>query len=38
MKVAIDSANQLSTYDVLEQLIKVINHTFDFCKKVMILA
>jgi hypothetical protein len=36
MKVAIDSANQPSTNDVWEQLIKVINHTFDLCKKVSI--
>jgi hypothetical protein len=32
MKVAIDGANQPSTNDMLEQLIEVINHTFDFCK------
>ncbi len=36
MKVAIDGANQLSTNDVLEQLLEVINHTFDFCKKVRV--
>ncbi len=36
MKVAIDGANQPSTNDMLEQLIEVINHTFDFCKKVSI--
>jgi hypothetical protein len=34
MKVAIDGANRPSTSDVLEQLLKVINHTYDFCKKV----
>ena len=34
MKVAIDGADRLSTNDVLEQLLEVINHTFDFCKKV----
>jgi hypothetical protein len=33
-KVAINGANWSSTRDVLEQLIKVINHPFDFCKKV----
>jgi hypothetical protein len=33
MKVAIDGANQPST---LEQLLKAINHTFNFCKKVSI--
>ncbi len=36
MKVAIDGADQPSTNDVLEQLLKVINHTFNFCKKVSI--
>ncbi len=36
MKVAIDGANRLSTNDVLEQLLEVINYTFDFCKKVSI--
>ena len=36
MKVAIDKADRPSTHDVLEQLIKVINHPFDFCKKVSI--
>jgi hypothetical protein len=36
MKVAINSANQPSTNDVLELLIKVINHNFDFCKKVSV--
>ncbi len=29
-----DGANQPSTTDVLEQLLEVINHTFDFPKKV----
>jgi hypothetical protein len=33
MKVAIDGADQLSTNDVLEQLIKVINHTFNFSRR-----
>jgi hypothetical protein len=36
MKVAIDGANRLTTNDVLEQLIEVINHPFDFRKKVSI--
>ncbi len=36
MKVAIDGADQPSTNDVLEQLIKVINHQFDFRKKVSV--
>jgi hypothetical protein len=36
MKVAIDGANRLSTNDVLEQGLEVINHTFDFCKKVSV--
>ncbi len=36
MKVAIDGADRPSTNDVLEQLIEVINHPFDFCKKVSI--
>ncbi len=33
MKVAIDGADQPSMNDVLEQLLKVINHTFNFRKK-----
>ncbi len=37
MKVAIDGANQPSTNDVLEKLLEVINHTFDFCKKVSVI-
>ncbi len=36
MKVAIDGADQPSTNDVLEQLLKVIIHTFDFRKKVSV--
>jgi hypothetical protein len=36
MKVAIDGANRPSTNDVLEQLLEVINHTFNFPKKVSI--
>jgi hypothetical protein len=34
MQVAIDGANRPLTNDVLEQLLEVINHTFDFCKKI----
>ena len=34
MKVAIDGADWPSTNDVMERLLKVINHTFNFCKKV----
>jgi hypothetical protein len=36
MKVAIDGADRPSTNDVLEHLLEVINHTFDFCKKVSV--
>jgi hypothetical protein len=36
MKVAIDGADQPSRIDVLEQLLEVINHTFNFCKKVSV--
>jgi hypothetical protein len=36
MKVVIDGANRPSTNDVLEQLLKVINHTINFCKKVSV--
>jgi hypothetical protein len=36
MKVVTDRANRPSTNDVLEQLLEVINHTFDFCKKVSV--
>ncbi len=36
MKVAIDGANRPSTNDVLEQVLKVISHTFNFCKKVSV--
>ncbi len=36
LQVAIDGANHLSTNDVLELLIKVINFTFNFRKKVSI--
>ncbi len=31
MKVAIDGADRPPTNDVLEQVLEVINHTFDFC-------
>ena len=33
MKVAINGVNRLTTNDMLEQLLEVIIHTFDFCKK-----
>ena len=36
MKSAIDGANQPSTNDVLEQLLEVINHSFNFCKKISV--
>jgi len=36
MKVAIDGADRPSTNDVLEQLLQVINHTFNFRKKVSV--
>jgi hypothetical protein len=36
IKVAINGADQPSMSDVLEQLLEVINHTFDFQKKVSI--
>jgi hypothetical protein len=36
MAAAIDGANQLATTDVLEQLLEVINNTFDFQKKVSV--
>jgi hypothetical protein len=36
MKVAIDGADRPSTNDVLEQLLEVINHTFDFRKKISV--
>jgi len=36
MKVAIDGADRPTTNDVLEQLIEVINHPFDFRKKVSV--
>jgi hypothetical protein len=36
MKVAIDGDDRPSTNDVLEQVLEVINHTFDFCKKVSV--
>ncbi len=36
MKVAIEGADWPSMNDVLEQVLKVINHTFNFCKKVSI--
>ncbi len=36
MQVAIVGADQPSTNDVLGQLLEVINHTFNFCKKVSV--
>ncbi len=36
MKLAINGANQPSTNNMLEQLLEVINHNFDFCKKVRV--
>ena len=36
MKVAINRADRPSTDDVLEQFLEVINHTFDFQKKVSV--
>jgi hypothetical protein len=36
MKLAINSTNQPSTNNVLEQLLKVINHDFNFRKKVSV--
>jgi len=36
MKVAIHGADRPTTNDVLEQLLEVINHLFDFCKKVSV--
>jgi hypothetical protein len=36
MKLAISGTNQPSTNDVLEQLLDVINHNFNFCKKVSV--
>ena len=36
MQVAIDGADHPSTTNVWEQLLEVINHTFDFCKKISV--
>jgi hypothetical protein len=36
MKLAIDSANRPSTNNVLEQLLEIINHNCDFCKKISV--
>jgi hypothetical protein len=36
MKLAIDGANRPSRNDVLEQLLEVINHSFNFCKKISV--
>ncbi len=34
MKLAINGTDRPSTNDVSEQLLKIINHSFDFCKKI----
>ncbi len=36
MKLAIDGTNQPSRNNVLEQLLEVINHNFNFCKKISV--
>ena len=36
MKLAINGANRPSTNNVLEQLLEVINHSFNFCKKISV--
>jgi hypothetical protein len=36
MQVAINGANRSLTNDVLEQLLEMINHTFNFCKKISV--
>jgi hypothetical protein len=36
MKSAINGADQPSTTVMLEQLLEVINHNFDFCNKISI--
>ncbi len=36
MQMAIDGADRPSTNDMQEQLLKVINHTFNFCKKISV--
>jgi hypothetical protein len=36
MKLAIDGTNQPSTNNVLEQLLEVVNHNFNFCQMVSI--
>jgi hypothetical protein len=36
MKLSINGAGQPSTNNMLEQLLEVINHNFDFCKKISI--
>ncbi len=36
MQTAINGADRSSTNNVLEQLCKVINHTFNFCKKISV--
>ncbi len=36
MKLAINGADRPSTNNVLEQLLKVVNHNFNFCKKISV--
>jgi hypothetical protein len=36
MNSAIDGGDRPSTNNMLEQLLEVINHNFDFCKKVSV--
>jgi hypothetical protein len=36
MKSVIDGTNQPSMNGMLEQLLEVINHNFDFCKNISI--
>ena len=36
MQAAINRANCPSAKDLMEQLLEVINHTFDFCKKISV--
>jgi hypothetical protein len=37
MKLAINGADLPSTNNMLEQLLEVINHNFDFCKKISVI-
>jgi hypothetical protein len=36
MQATVNGTNCSLTNDVLEQLLEVINHTFDFCKKISV--